>query len=327
MTGMASSSLLVLSREVLMALADPAEMIGAMAVAARALAQGALEAPARSHVHAAGATLLTMPVALPDEFGCKLVAVARGNPARGLPTTQGVMLLFDGATGSPVALLDAGALTCQRTGAIAALAIDRLSASGLDRIGLVGCGEQGAWAMICAASIRPLREVLCVSRSDAAFARFLAMVARYAPTLNVERVNTPGDLAHLSCVVTATTSSAPVVPDEDQWLAGKLLVSIGSYRPEMRELPLRASALAGAIIVDSPDAAREVGDVILPLESGTIAPNRVFGLTTILDLAERPSLGTTLIFKCVGHAAYDLFAARQFVTAAMLRASGERVNL
>ena len=63
----------------------------------------------------------------PDYIGIKSVTVHPDNPAQGLPSVQGVYLLLDGATGTPVALIDGPALTARRTAAASALARPILS--------------------------------------------------------------------------------------------------------------------------------------------------------------------------------------------------------
>src|SRR4051812_39163660 len=74
-----------------------------------------------------------------------------GNPARGLPTVMGLVVLSDDTTGAPLALLDARSVTALRTGAVAAVAARALAAAGAERVGIVGCGLHGAWAARCLA--------------------------------------------------------------------------------------------------------------------------------------------------------------------------------
>src|SRR4051812_1510009 len=74
------------------------------------------------------------------------------NPQRGLPTVIGLLVVSDATTSEPLALLDAGAVTALRTGAIAAVAAGGLAREGAETVGIIGCGLHGAWAARCMAA-------------------------------------------------------------------------------------------------------------------------------------------------------------------------------
>jgi alanine dehydrogenase len=73
----------------------------------------------------------------------KWVTSFPGNPARGLPTVSGVVLVSSAADGSLVALLDAGAVTAVRTGAAAVLAAETLGRPDADTAAVIGAGVNG----------------------------------------------------------------------------------------------------------------------------------------------------------------------------------------
>ena len=123
--------------------------------------------PARTQLEWEDGTLLTMPALAEAVFGIKLVCVIPGNAARGLPVTNGLMVLSDRHTGAPLALLNAAALTAQRTGAIGALGVKYMTPADTASVGIIGAGVQGAWQAIFACAVRPIREVLYVARSPA----------------------------------------------------------------------------------------------------------------------------------------------------------------
>jgi ornithine cyclodeaminase len=95
---------------------------------------------------------LVMPSFTSSLFGVELVSVTPSNAETGRPVTQGIMILLDGQSGAPLAMLDAGALTAERTGAVAAMAIRLLADPDTETLGLIGCGTQGAWIVIQVAS-------------------------------------------------------------------------------------------------------------------------------------------------------------------------------
>ncbi|HEX7639078.1 MAG TPA: ornithine cyclodeaminase family protein, partial [Burkholderiaceae bacterium] len=80
------------------------------------------EVPPRQ-VHAVGdaLTALVMPAWAGDYFGVKLVNVAPGNAARGLPGLHATYQLFDARTGVPLATMDGNEITARRTAAASAL--------------------------------------------------------------------------------------------------------------------------------------------------------------------------------------------------------------
>src|SRR6185295_8649938 len=85
--------------------------------------------PQRIHFDHDHGTLLNMPSFGKQFLGTKLVSVVPGNAAKGLPVTNGAMLLNDAITGLPVALMNASKLTALRTGALGAIGVKYLSPS------------------------------------------------------------------------------------------------------------------------------------------------------------------------------------------------------
>src|SRR4030095_6876684 len=113
----ARDAMLVLSHVDLLDLLPATRIIEAVEHGVRALQAGEAAVPDRAHLHWQGTTLLTMPSGNRDFLGVKSVAVTPANAQRGLAVTSGAMLLLRADTGAPLALLNAAALTCQRTGA------------------------------------------------------------------------------------------------------------------------------------------------------------------------------------------------------------------
>src|SRR4051812_17549154 len=74
------------------------------------------------------------------------------NPAKGLPAVMGVICVSSDEDGRPLALIDAGAVTALRTGAVAAIAAQELAREDAASVGIIGCGVYGAWAARCLAA-------------------------------------------------------------------------------------------------------------------------------------------------------------------------------
>src|SRR5437762_3192912 len=79
----------------------------------------------------------------------KWISSFPGNVRRGLPAVMGMVCVSDVETSEPLALVDAGAVTALRTGAVAAVAARALARDDAETVGLIGCGLHGAWAARC----------------------------------------------------------------------------------------------------------------------------------------------------------------------------------
>src|ERR1041384_5378937 len=75
-------------------------------------------------------------------FGAKLISVFHDNFEKGVPSHQGVVVLYDPESGAPVCVLEAGEITAIRTAAASAVATDALARKNATRLALLGYGEQ-----------------------------------------------------------------------------------------------------------------------------------------------------------------------------------------
>lgn len=318
--------MLILSQADLIGLLPPAALIAPAESAALAADQD--YTPRRQHIEWNGNAFLTMPAVASDVIGAKLVCVVPGNATRNLPVTNGVMVLSDGATGVPLAVLNAAALTALRTGAVGALGVKYTTPADTHTLGIIGCGVQGAWQAISAAAVRPIREIFCVRRSVANYERFVATIGAEAPQLRITPcVDARELLGQTSLVIAATTSAQPVLPDDATLLAGRHFISIGSFRPTMQELPDAVYQLAAHIVIDSEAAREEVGDVIAPLEKGLVTSDNVFTIGQLISGQRSIDVSRTTAYKSVGMALYDLHVARALYAEATRRHVGIEVAL
>ena len=319
-------TMLIVSQKDLAQLASPREIISVVEAALRAQFAGRVRTPKRLHMDREGGTFLTMPALGEELVGVKLISVIPANATHGLPVTKGIMILSDSKVGVPVALMDAAALTAQRTGAVGALGVKYMSPQDTSSLGIVGCGVQGAWQVIFACAVRPIREVFACSRSASSFERFSETVRSHVPHVRLTVCATVRELLERTgTVITATPSSFPVLPDEPRLLERRHFISIGSFRPTMQELPDSVYRLAGLLAVDSEHAVDEVGDVINPLKKGLLKEGDVFSIGECVTNKRVIDTGRTTVYKSVGSAMYDLFVAEALYRAAKLRGMGTEV--
>jgi ornithine cyclodeaminase/alanine dehydrogenase-like protein (mu-crystallin family) len=320
--------MLVLSDVHVIELAKPLQLVAAVEAAARAKEKQNALVPARIHIDRHGSTFLTMPAIHEDVFCTKLVSIVPSNTFRGLPVTNGLTVLSDSHTGIPLAVMNAAALTATRTGAVGALGVKYMTPEGTASVGIVGCGKQGTWQAIFACAVRPIVEVFSVSRSEASISRFVTALNHRFPAVEVTACADVDELlARTNVVITATTSSDPVLPDVPSLLNGKHFISIGSFRPGMQELPDSVYRLAGELVIDSDQAAHEVGDVINALHKGILKTSDVFTIGQLLTGRRSVDVNRTTAYKSVGMALFDLFVARVLYDAAKAQGIGQEIAL
>src|SRR5687767_8552144 len=129
----------------------------------RAFAESA-DAPVRSFVGGVAAAEGKFHIKAALREGGRALFVAKTNanfprnPARGLPTIQGVLALFDAGNGRLLSLMDSGAITAIRTAAATAVAAKFLAPADARTLAIVGCGTQALQ------HVRAIREVRDITR-------------------------------------------------------------------------------------------------------------------------------------------------------------------
>ena len=241
-------------------------------------------------------------------YGVKVVNIAHGNAARGLPGLHSTYVLYDATTGVPLAWLDGDEITTRRTAATSALAASWLARADARHLAIVGAGRIARLLAGAHRVYRPIERVTVWARSSSS-ARALAdeLVAQGFDAdvaASVEAAVAAADI--VSC---ATLAREPIV--RGGWLrAGSHLDLIGSFTPAMREAD--DECLAGAsVFIDGDDAPTKSGDLIGPIERGVVAIGEI-GTLAELARGERRGRGDATgrtVFKSVGSALEDLAAA------------------
>jgi ornithine cyclodeaminase len=276
----------------LVPMADAIEAVGA---AFRALSAGAAEQPPRVAL-AGGAGLAMAARAGAEGDAYKLVSVRPENRERGLPTIHALVVWFDGETGEPRLLVEGSALTALRTGAASGYATKLLAKPDASTLAMVGAGAQALDQVRAVCAVRPVERVRVFSPSGVS-ARALAERLE----VDAEAVSSAAEaVAGADVVCCATNATSPVVPA----LTGRVHVNaVGSYRPEMRELPAGLLAAAEVVAVDERAAAlAEAGELIDAVSRGVLEESQLVEIGTLgSDVEPR---GVT-VFKSVGVAVQD----------------------
>jgi ornithine cyclodeaminase len=308
------SELLVLPHDDVKRLLPMADCIELMAGVLADLARGSVWQPLRFVVRPPDEPSLMglMPAhrSQPQpSYGLKVVCIFPGNPARGIDAHQGGVLLFDGATGTPLAMVDASAVTEIRTAAVSAVATRLLAREDAKELAILGSGVQARSHLEAMASVRPFARARVWSKTAEHAQAFAAEASAPFP---VEAV--PGAeeaVRGADVVVTATSSREPIVKRE--WLApGAHVNAVGSSIPTARELDADTVAAASLFADARESMVNEGGDYLFAVREAGIGPEHIQAeLGEILTGAHegRRSADELTVFKSLGLAAEDLAAA------------------
>ncbi|MGD0997171.1 MAG: ornithine cyclodeaminase family protein [Thermoleophilia bacterium] len=322
-------SLLYLCRDDVAGLGLPmADVLGAVEESFRRKGRGEVELPAKIGVDAGGGAFAhAMPAFVPaaGALGVKWVGAFPGNPALGLPTVSGLIVLADPATGLPVAVMDCTLVTALRTGASAGVAARFLAREGAAVAAIVGCGVQGRASLRALAAALPgLREVRCHDTNESAAQSLVDELGQLLPGLEMIICDSaPEAVAGADVVVTAIPMDGGPPPLDAGLLGrGALAVALdydAAWTPAaMAECDrlvtddlaqTLATKAAGVHLADLPAIDADLGRVVAALELGR------------LDAAQR------ILCLNLGIATHDVLTARLVYERALAAGAGTRLPL
>jgi ornithine cyclodeaminase len=225
------------------------------------------------------------------------------NVARGLTNQLSSHLLAFGRHGELLAVIEAHQLTARRTAAASVLAAQTLGKAQARHLAVLGAGRQARAQIEAFADAMPIEKITVWARRDSAAQEFADSCATIGATVTV--APDPEEAVRDAEIVTcATASETPLVLGA--YLARGVHVDlVGGFRPTMREADDALMARA-TIVADTPAALNEAGDLLQPIENGTIRAEHVLLLSDLLKNTTLRRGGDLTVFKSVGHAAEDL---------------------
>jgi 1-piperideine-2-carboxylate/1-pyrroline-2-carboxylate reductase [NAD(P)H] len=252
-----------------------------------------------------GGSLFVMPAFDAGIAMTKLITFTPANAGTTRPAIQGDVVVFDAGTGERLLILDGPTVTARRTAAVSLLAAQELAPDPEGALLIVGAGAQG-WSHL-EAFVQELnvRRVFVASRS-ASSAQVLAAHARELGANAQVVADARTVLDECALVVTCTPANGVALsgrPRDDAFIA-----AVGSFTPQMVELDAglcQECASAGRVIVDTPQAQHEAGDL---LQAG-LDPAKFPTLRDVV-LGEPQARTGPVLFKSCGWAGWDLAAAR-----------------
>jgi ornithine cyclodeaminase len=267
--------------------------------------------PKRMHLDYGADTFLLMPCITDEYWVTKLVSFCPGNKSTGRPSIYGTVVLNDTKTGEPLAVMDGSAITAMRTAAVTAVGIRHLSPAGCHSLGIIGAGTQGIWQALFACSGRDINEIWVFDQNRENLTHFADKMKNRYPGIRVIQAADSSEVAMNSdIIICATNSQQPVLPDEKALFTGKTFIGIGSYKPDCREFPEQLFRQIDCIYVDTLDGKKESGDLITPVKYNWIAETEIYSIGSLLAGEIIPTSNSTRLFKTVGFALLDLFAAK-----------------
>jgi ornithine cyclodeaminase len=308
--------ILILTHAEVEELLPVSECIPIMAEALADLARGRVYQPLRMVItppHADGDMAL-MPSYRSGEraaYGVKTVCFFPGNPAKGLDSHQGSVMLFSGETGELAALMNASAITAIRTAAVSGVATRLLARDDASELAIIGSGVQARAHIEAMACVRPIKRARVASLRVEHARKFAEELGRrysfpIEPVESVESAVRGADL-----IVTATTAAEPIVMLE--WISpGAHLNVVGSSIPTTREVDSVTMAGASLFVDRRESTINEGGDYLFALREGAIGPDHIKGeIGEVLIGAKRgrTSAQEITLFKSLGLAVEDLASA------------------
>ena len=233
------------------------------------------------------------------------------NPkTRGLPTVQGLVVLFDAASGVPLACMDSGSITATRTAAASAVAARYLALPTASSVTFIGCGIQARAHALALCFVRPIRRAVLYDSSRevaAALARDLAENHQ----LEVSVADSVREAALAGEIVVTSTPSRNAFLDVGDVNEGSFIAAVGAdneHKQEIAPTLLRS----GAVVVDDLDQCTRIGDLHHALDAGVMRRQDVRASLdqVVAGLVEgRRNDREIVIFDSTGVAIEDVAAA------------------
>ena len=206
-----------------------------------------------------------------DKYCIKIASGFYDNPKIGLPSSGGMILLFDARTGAPRSLLvDRGFITDMRTAGAGALVARCLAKKSVEAVSVIGTGLQARLQIEALSKVRDVRVLKVWGRTIANVERYVEDMRQKLKAEILPMGSAEEAVKNSEIVVTATTSTSPLVKKE--WVdKGVHITAMGADSPEKQELETGVLGIADKIVVDSVTQCVKLGEVHHAVEDGTIS--------------------------------------------------------
>jgi len=243
-----------------------------------------------------------------DEY--YVIKVASGfydNPGIGLPSSNGLMLLYRQATGELVSiLLDEGYLTNIRTAVAGAIVAKYMAPSKVNKIGIVGAGTQGRLQLSYLKNVVDCREVFVWGMNQEEVDSYKSDMEKEGYHIETT-LETSEILKQCNLVVTTTPAKSPILRVQDV-RKGTHITAVGSDTPEKQEVDSRILRDADIVVADSIEQCLARGEIYKAIEACDLKKEKLIELGNVISGAAegRTSDQQTTIADLTGVAVQDI---------------------
>ncbi|ALC91541.1 ornithine cyclodeaminase [Bacillus sp. FJAT-18017] len=259
----------------------------------------------------------------------KIVSIFPENSLADVPTTQGAILLTELETGRHISLVAASYLTRLRTGALSAISARHLARPDSQVLTVIGTGGMAFEQVLGIVNVLPIQDIYLINRSKDKTYTFSEKLKEAGVTATIHIGVDRNQAVAQSDVICCATRSTEEVFDPHYLKAGTHIIGVGSYLPEMREIPLGAIEQAALIYADDKEGMKaEAGEFIDAAQRGKWSFEQLSG--TLAELHVNPverGHDDITIFKSVGAAHFDLAVAKGVFEKAEEMEMGEEIFL
>ncbi len=261
-------------------------------------------------------------------FAAKLNANFFANAEKlGVPNIQGVVLLSDGANGSPLAVMDSIEITIQRTGAATAVAAKHLARPDSQTATICGCGNQGRVQLRALTRVLPIRQAFAW---DAGRDRAQKFAAEMSSELGIT-VSATDDLANAvrqSDVCVTCTPAKKWYLSREHVAPGTFVAAVGADNEDKQELDSQL-LVGNKLVVDVLEQCATIGDLHHALAANLLTRDAVHAELGEVVAGLKPgrtSADEITIFDSTGMALQDVAAAVVVYQRALASGAGKLIT-
>jgi ornithine cyclodeaminase len=246
-----------------------------------------------------------------ETFTVKISTGFYDNPAKGLASNDGLMLVFSAVTGEPIALLkDGGWLTSIRTALAGQIVATALAPSEVTGIGIVGTGQQAQMQLEQLMPVTTCRKLTVWGRSIESLSEY--SIFAQALGFDVTTTNDARQVAVNSNLIVTTTPSRQALIASEWIKPGTHITAVGADGLGKQELDINLVARADVIVADSLPQCSQYGEISHALNAGLITKSEILVLGNVLsgDCIGRQNDQQITIADLTGVAVQDAQVAR-----------------
>lgn len=252
--------------------------------------------------------------------GTKVITVMPENSQKGLPSHQGIVIVFETETGTLKAVVEGEAITAIRTAAVSAVATDLLARKDSKVLAILGTGVQARMHLESIQLVRKIEQVFVWDRKVASAQKYAEEMSQQCkiPISYCETAEEAVKAADIICTVTA--AKEPILFGKHV-KKGAHINAVGACTPDCRELDTELVKMSRLYVDQIESAINEAGDFLIPYKEGAVDEKHIVGEVGKILLGKVEARQTDheiTVFEALGLALEDL-AAADFVINAFSR--------